>query len=43
MSGGTSEDFGADLLPFAAAAAVWAAYTALLAMAAAVLTTRRDI
>ena len=43
MSGGTSEDFGADLLPFAAAAAVWAAYTALLAMAAAILTTRRDI
>ena len=43
MSGGTSEDFGADLLPFAAAAAVWAGYTAVLAMAAAVLTTRRDI
>ena len=28
MSGGTSEDFGADLLPFVAAAAVWAGYTA---------------
>jgi ABC-type transport system involved in multi-copper enzyme maturation permease subunit len=43
MSGGTSDDFGADLLPFGAAAAVWAGYTVALAMAAAALTARRDI
>jgi ABC-2 type transport system permease protein len=43
MSGGTSDDFGADVLPFGAAVAVWTAYTVALATAAAALTERRDI
>ena len=43
MSGGSSDDFGADVLPFGAAAGIWACYTALLATAAAALTARRDI
>jgi ABC-2 type transport system permease protein len=44
MSGGSGEDAGAsDLLPFAVAALVWAGYTAVLVVAAAILTARRDI
>jgi ABC-2 type transport system permease protein len=43
MSGGTSEEFGADLLPLGVAALVWMLYTAVLVAAAATLTTRRDI
>jgi ABC-2 type transport system permease protein len=44
MSGGSAEDAGAsDLLPFALAALVWAGYTAVLVVAAAILTARRDI
>ena len=43
MTGGSEEDFGGDhLLPFGVAALLWAAYTAVL-VAAAVLTSRRDI
>lgn len=44
MSGGSGDDFGgSDLLPFGVAALVWAGYTAVLVVAAAVLTARRDI
>lgn len=44
ITGGSEEDFGGDdLLPFGVAALVWAAYTAVLVAAAAVLTSRRDI
>lgn len=44
MSGGSAEDVqGSDLLPFGVAALIWAAYTVALAVAASVLTTRRDI
>lgn len=44
LSGGSAEDIGAgDLLPFWFAALLWTAYTALLVVAAAVLTSRRDI
>ena len=44
MSGGSGEDAGtSDLLPFAVAALVWAGYTAVLVVAAAILTARRDI
>lgn len=44
MSGGSGDDLGgADLLPFGVAALLWAAYTAVLVVAAAILTTRRDI
>lgn len=44
MSGGSGEDAGAsDLLPFGVAALVWAGYTAVLVVAAAILTARRDI
>jgi ABC-2 type transport system permease protein len=43
MTGGTTEDFGADLLPLGIAALVWSLYTAVFVGAAAVLTTRRDI
>jgi ABC-2 type transport system permease protein len=41
MSGG--EDSSVDLLPRAVAAAIWALYTAIFAVLAAVLTARRDI
>ena len=41
MAGG--EDSSVDLLPRAVAAAVWALYTVLIALVAAVLTDRRDI
>jgi ABC-2 type transport system permease protein len=44
ITGGTEEDFGGeDLLPFGVAALIWAAYTAVLVGAAALLTSRRDI
>jgi ABC-2 type transport system permease protein len=44
ITGGTEEDFGGeDLLPFGVAALIWAAYTAVLVAAAALLTSRRDI
>jgi ABC-2 type transport system permease protein len=44
ISGGSPDDApGHDLLPQGVAALVWAAYTVALAMAAAVLTARRDI
>ena len=44
MSGGTGDDLGgSDLLPVGVAALVWAGYTAVLVVAAAVLTARRDI
>jgi ABC-2 type transport system permease protein len=44
MSGGPAEDVqGSDLLPFGAAALIWAGYTAALVVAAATLTARRDI
>ena len=44
MSGRSGEDAGGiDLLPFGVAALVWAGYTAVLVVAAAVLTARRDI
>jgi ABC-2 type transport system permease protein len=44
MSGGSGDDLGGtDLLPFGVAALVWAGYTAVLVVAAAVLTARRDI
>jgi ABC-2 type transport system permease protein len=43
ISGGSEEDFDSDLLPFWAASLVWAAYTAVLVGAAALLTSRRDI
>jgi ABC-2 type transport system permease protein len=44
ITGGSEEDFGGDeLLPFAVAALLWAAYTAVLVGAAALLTSRRDI
>jgi ABC-2 type transport system permease protein len=43
MSWGTTDDFGADLLPFGAAVAVWCAYTAAIVAGAAWLTSRRDV
>jgi ABC-2 type transport system permease protein len=43
MSGGTSEEFGADVLPLGVAALVWSFYTSVLVAAAAALTTRRDV
>ena len=44
ISGGSPDDApGNDLLPQGVAALVWAAYTAVLAVAAATLTARRDI
>jgi ABC-2 type transport system permease protein len=44
MSGGSEDDVGGSgLLPFGVAALLWAAYTAVLVVAAAVLTARRDI
>lgn len=44
MSGGSGDDLGGtDLLPFGVAALVWAGYTAVLVIAAAILTARRDI
>ncbi len=46
MSGGSGDDLtveGSDLLPFGVAALVWAGYTAVLVIAAAILTARRDI
>ena len=44
MSGGPADDLGgSDLLPFGVAALLWAAYTAVLVVAAALLTERRDI
>jgi len=44
ISGGSPDDApGNDLLPQGVAALVWAGYTAALALAAAVLTARRDI
>jgi hypothetical protein len=43
MSGGPEDDLGSDLLPFGVAALLWAAYTAVLVVAAALLTERRDI
>ena len=44
MSGGSGDDLGgSDLLPFGVAALVWAGYAAVLVIAAAVLTARRDI
>lgn len=43
ISGGTAEDASDDLLPFWAAALIWAAYTGVLVGAAAWLTSRRDI
>jgi hypothetical protein len=44
ISGGSPDDApGSDLLPQGVAALVWAAYTAVLALAAATLTARRDI
>jgi ABC-2 type transport system permease protein len=43
ISGGSEEDFEADLLPFWAATLLWTGYTAVLVGAAALLTSRRDI
>jgi ABC-2 type transport system permease protein len=44
LTGGSAEDVGgSDLLPFGVAALLWAAYTAVLVVAAALLTERRDI
>jgi ABC-2 type transport system permease protein len=44
MSGGPASDVeGDDLLPFGVAALLWAGYTAVLVLAAATLTARRDI
>jgi ABC-2 type transport system permease protein len=43
ISGGSEDDFEADLFPFWASALLWAAYTAVLVGTAAVLTSRRDI
>jgi ABC-2 type transport system permease protein len=43
ISGGSEEDFEADLFPFWAATLIWAGYSAVLVGAAALLTSRRDI
>lgn len=43
ITGGSDDDFAGDLLPVGAAVAVWTAYTAVLAVAAVALTTKRDI
>lgn len=43
MSGGPEDDLGSDLLPFGVAALLWAAYTTVFVVAAAMLTARRDI
>jgi ABC-2 type transport system permease protein len=43
MSGGTDDEFGAELLPLGVAALIWALYTMAVMAAAAALTTRRDI
>lgn len=44
ISGGSAEDApGSELLPQGVAALIWAAYTVALAVAAAALTSRRDV
>jgi ABC-2 type transport system permease protein len=43
ITGGSEEDLEADLLPVWASSLVWAGYTAVLVVAAALLTSRRDI
>src|SRR5215212_5589720 len=44
MTGGDGDDIGAgELLPFVAAVLVWASYTAALVVAAAAVTSRRDV